>query len=63
VQDPGGPILTLSVKDFAGVMARVPQFGGTIGDGETSATLAPGATVSWIRDPNGLLIRVARAAN
>ena len=63
VQDPGGPILTMSVKDFAGVMARVRQFGGTIGDGETSATLAPDATVSWIRDPNGLLIRVAKAAN
>jgi catechol 2,3-dioxygenase-like lactoylglutathione lyase family enzyme len=62
VQDPGGPILTMTVEDFAGVMARVPQFGGTIGDGETSATLAPGATVSWIRDPNGLLIRVAKAA-
>jgi catechol 2,3-dioxygenase-like lactoylglutathione lyase family enzyme len=62
VQDPGGPILTMSVDDFAGVMARVPQYGGTIGDGERSAPLAPDATVSWIRDPNGLLIRVAKAA-
>jgi len=62
VQDPGGPILTMSVDDFAGVMARVQQFGGTIGDGERSAVLAPDATVSWIRDPNGLLIRVAKTA-
>ena len=61
VQDPGGPILTMTVDDFAGVMERVEQYGGTIGDGETSATLAPDATVSWIRDPNGLLIRVAAA--
>jgi len=62
VQDPGGPILTMSVDDFAGVMARVTQYGGTIGDGPTSAQLAPNATVSWIRDPNGLLIRVAKTA-
>ena len=48
--------------DFAGVMARVQQYGGTIGDGERSAVLAPDATVSWIRDPNGLLIRVSKAA-
>ncbi|NOT44302.1 MAG: hypothetical protein HOP14_06845 [Acidobacteria bacterium] len=61
VQDPGGPILTMSVKDFAGVMQRVEEYGGTIGDGATSATLAPDATVSWIRDPNGLLIRVSTA--
>jgi catechol 2,3-dioxygenase-like lactoylglutathione lyase family enzyme len=61
VQDPGGPILTMTVKDFSGVMQRVPEYGGTIGDGETSATLAPDATVSWIRDPNGLLIRVSAA--
>lgn len=62
VQDPGGPILTMSVDDFAGVMARVQQYGGTIGDGERSAVLTPDATVSWIRDPNGLLIRVAKTA-
>jgi len=61
VQDPGGPILTMNVTDFAGVMDRVPMYGGMIGDGEASATLAPDATVSWIRDPNGLLIRVSQA--
>jgi catechol 2,3-dioxygenase-like lactoylglutathione lyase family enzyme len=62
VQDPGGPILTMSVDDFAGVMQRVQRYGGTIGDGDTSAQLAPDARVSWIRDPNGLLIRVAKTA-
>jgi catechol 2,3-dioxygenase-like lactoylglutathione lyase family enzyme len=62
VQDPGGPILTMSVDDFAGVMARVETLGGTIGDGEVSATLPADATFSWIRDPNGLLIRVSQAA-
>lgn len=62
VQDPGGPILTMSVDDFAGVMARVPKYGGTIGDGERPAPLASDATTSWIRDPNGLLIRVSKAA-
>jgi catechol 2,3-dioxygenase-like lactoylglutathione lyase family enzyme len=61
VQDPGGPILTMSVKDFAGVMKRVEEYGGTIGAGTTSTMLAPDATVSWIRDPNGLLIRVSTA--
>ena len=59
VQDPGGPILTMTVDDFAGVMERVEALGGTIGDGETSATLAADASFSWIRDPNGLLIRVS----
>jgi catechol 2,3-dioxygenase-like lactoylglutathione lyase family enzyme len=61
VQDPGGPILTVTVKDFAGVMKRVEEYGGMIGDGDTSAKLPPDATVSWIRDPNGLLIRVSTA--
>ena len=61
VQDPGGPILTATVTDFAGVMKRVEEFGGMIGDGPASTTLAPGATFSWIRDPNGLLIRVSQA--
>ena len=61
VQDPGGPILTVTVKDFAGVMKQVEALGGTIGDGNTSGPLAPNATVSWIRDPNGLLIRVSAA--
>ena len=59
VQDPGGPILTMTVEDFAGVMERVQALGGTIGDGDTSAMLAPDARVSWIRDPNGLLICVS----
>jgi catechol 2,3-dioxygenase-like lactoylglutathione lyase family enzyme len=61
VQDPGGPILTVTVKDFAGVMKQVEPLGGMIGDGSTSTPVAPGATVSWIRDPNGLLIRVSQA--
>ena len=61
VQDPGGPILTMTVEDIAGVMERVGARGGTIGDGELSAALAADASVSWIRDPNGLLIRVSAA--
>jgi catechol 2,3-dioxygenase-like lactoylglutathione lyase family enzyme len=62
VQDPGGPILTMAVDDFTGVIARVQQYGGTIGDGERSTVVAPDATASWIRDPNGLLIRVSKTA-
>ena len=61
VQDPGGPIFTMGVEDFAGTMELVKANGGMIGDGETSAMLEPDATVSWIRDPNGLLIRVSQA--
>ena len=61
VQDPGGPIFTMTVEDFAGVMERVEALGGTIGDGKMSATLAADASFSWIRDPNGLLIRVSAA--
>ena len=59
VQDPGGPIFTMTVQDFPAVIEMVRANGGTIGDGETSATLAPNATASWVRDPNGLLLRLS----
>ena len=61
VQDPGGAIFTMTVEDFADVMERIEAFGGTIGDGEMSATLTADASFGWIRDPNGLLIRVSAA--
>lgn len=61
VQDPGGPILTMVVEDLAGLIERVRAYGGAIGDGETFGTLPPDATVAWIRDPNGMLIRAAAA--
>jgi len=61
VQDPGGPIFTMGVTDFAATMDRVKANGGTIGDGAESVMLEPDATFSWIRDPNGLLIRVSQA--
>jgi len=62
VQDPGGPIFTMNVNDFPAVMAAVRANGGIIGDGEASATLAPDARASWVRDPNGLLIRMSAPA-
>ena len=59
VQDPGGPIFTMTVQDFPAVIDLVRANGGTIGDGDTSAALAPNATASWVRDPNGLLLRLS----
>jgi catechol 2,3-dioxygenase-like lactoylglutathione lyase family enzyme len=59
VQDPGGPIMPVTVQDFPGVIAAAKANGGTIGVGETSATLAPDARSSWVRDPNGMLFQVS----
>jgi hypothetical protein len=59
VQDPGGPIFTMNVNDFPAVIAAAKANGGIIGDGEASATPAAGATASWVRDPNGLLLRMS----
>jgi predicted enzyme related to lactoylglutathione lyase len=68
VMDPGGPILPLTVTDFQAAIADVKASGGIIGQGATSDTLAPDARASWIRDPNGMLLRLGmpappRAAN
>lgn len=59
VQDPGGPIFTMTVQDFPAVIDMVRANGGTTGDGDTSVTLAPDARASWVRDPNGLLLRLS----
>jgi catechol 2,3-dioxygenase-like lactoylglutathione lyase family enzyme len=58
VVDPGGPILPLTVTDFPAAIEAVKANGGIIGTGATSATLAADARGSWIRDPNGALIRL-----
>jgi predicted enzyme related to lactoylglutathione lyase len=68
VMDPGGPILPLTVTDFPAAIADVKNNGGIVGQGATSEILAPDARSSWIRDPNGMLLRLAappppRAAN
>lgn len=62
VQDPGGPIVPVTVQDFTAVIGQVQANGGTIGVDETSAPLAPDARSTWIRDPNGMLIQVSGAA-
>jgi len=65
VQDPGGPILPVTVQNFPAVIEQVKANGGTIGVDGASAPLAPDARSSWIRDPNGVLIQVSmpRARN
>jgi catechol 2,3-dioxygenase-like lactoylglutathione lyase family enzyme len=65
VQDPGGPILLVSVQEFPAVIEAVQANGGTVGLGEISEALAPEAQRSWVRDPNGLLMLVSplRAPN
>jgi predicted enzyme related to lactoylglutathione lyase len=59
VQDPGGPIMPMTVQDFPAVIAAAKANGGTIGTGETSAMLADDARSSWVRDPNGMLFQVS----
>jgi predicted enzyme related to lactoylglutathione lyase len=61
-QDPGGPILLIQVAEFPAVVEQIKANGGTIGEGETSVTLAPDARATWARDPNGVLIRVSPPA-
>jgi len=62
VVDPGGPILPLTVTDFAAAIEDVKANGGIIGQGATSEALAPDARASWIRDPNGVLLRLGMPA-
>jgi len=62
VQDPGGPILLVNVSDFQAAVAAVAANGGTVGDGETSVMPAANATSAWVRDPNGVLIRLSPPA-
>ncbi len=62
VMDPGGPILPLTVTGFQAAIADVKATGGIIGQGTASDTLAPDARASWIRDPNGVLLRLAMPA-
>lgn len=62
VQDPGGPILLVTVQGFPEVMAAVAAAGGTIGVGRSSETLPADARSSWVRDPNGVLLRVSLPA-
>jgi len=59
VQDPGGPVLPITVQDLPGVVARARANGGTIGVGETSVALPPDARAVWVRDPNGLLLQMS----
>jgi catechol 2,3-dioxygenase-like lactoylglutathione lyase family enzyme len=59
VQDPGGPILPVTVQDLPGVVERVRAGGGIVGTGETSEAMARDARAVWVRDPNGLLLQLA----
>ena len=55
----GGPIFTMTVEDFPGLIERIRANGGIVGQGETSEMLASDASSTWVRDPNGLLLRVS----
>jgi catechol 2,3-dioxygenase-like lactoylglutathione lyase family enzyme len=59
VQDPGGPIFPVTVQEFPAVVEQVKANGGTIGLGDTSASLPLDVRSSWIRDPNGVLIQIS----
>jgi catechol 2,3-dioxygenase-like lactoylglutathione lyase family enzyme len=62
VQDPGGPILLVTVQGFPEVVSALKASGGIIGVGEKSETLAADARFTWARDPNGVLLRVSLPA-
>lgn len=62
VVDPGGPIMTFNVEEFPTVMQQVVANGGMIGDGDRSAPVPTTITATWVRDPNGVLLRVSPPA-
>jgi catechol 2,3-dioxygenase-like lactoylglutathione lyase family enzyme len=62
VMDPGGAILPLTVTDLPAAVAAVQANGGMIGLGTTSETLPPDARAMWVRDPNGVLLRLSAPA-
>ena len=62
VQDPGGPILLVTVQEFPAVVELIKANGGIIGTGDKSETLAADARATWARDPNGVLLRVSPPA-
>ncbi len=62
VQDPGGPILLVTVQGFPEVIAAVKANGGTVGVGGTSETLPADARSAWVRDPDGVLLRISLPA-
>jgi catechol 2,3-dioxygenase-like lactoylglutathione lyase family enzyme len=59
VQDPGGPILVISVDDFPAAVAAVQASGGILGPGDTSVPVAADARGAWVRDPNGVLMQLS----
>jgi hypothetical protein len=59
VQDPGGPILTMTVPDMVAAITAVKANGGIVGDGPSSVQPAPDVRASWVRDPNGVLLRLS----
>jgi catechol 2,3-dioxygenase-like lactoylglutathione lyase family enzyme len=59
VQDPGGPVLPITVQDLAAVAERARATGGTIGTGDASTPISADARSAWIRDPNGLLLQAS----
>lgn len=58
VQDPGGPIVLVTVKAMAPVLDAIKANGGILGDGETSVAVPADARGAWTRDPNGVLLRI-----
>jgi catechol 2,3-dioxygenase-like lactoylglutathione lyase family enzyme len=62
VQDPGGPILLIQVQEFPAVIDQVKANGGIVGQGETSEALGADARSAWVRDPNGVLLRLSPPA-
>jgi predicted enzyme related to lactoylglutathione lyase len=62
VVDPGGPIMTFNVEEFPAVMQQVVANGGMIGDGDASAPVPTAVAATWVRDPNGVLLRVSPPA-
>lgn len=59
VQDPGGPILLVNVTDVRGALEQVRANGGVIGQGATSDPIPAEPRATWVRDPNGVLIRIS----
>ena len=61
VQDPGGPILLISINDFDNAVEAIPAYGGLLGTDQKSVQPAANANQTWARDPNGLLFLLTGA--
>ncbi len=61
IQDPGGAIFLFSINDFDRAVEAIPSYGGLLGTDQKSVDINSDATLTWARDPNGMLFLLSAA--